>query len=327
MALSDDAVDADALLRNADMAMYAAKASGKRNLRRFEPTMHSSAVERLELRSELPRALEEDELRVHYQPIVSLASGRIVGVEALVRWQHPTRGLMPPGQFIALAEETGMIVALGRWVLARACEDVQAMQQNLPELEGLYVSVNVSIKQLHEERFPDVVAEILERTGLPAHTLVLEITEGLLADDRPQIVGQLQALKRLGLRVAVDDFGTGYSGLSHLQEFPIDILKIDKSFIDDLATNAQRANLVEGIINLGESLSLDVVAEGIEEPEQATRLRALRSKFGQGFFFSRPMSADAALALMRTTIDLPVVAASGLTVASDPRSPGVASSG
>ncbi|MGO9961457.1 MAG: putative bifunctional diguanylate cyclase/phosphodiesterase, partial [Solirubrobacteraceae bacterium] len=305
IALSDETVDAEALLRNADMAMYAAKASGKNSLHRFEPMMHRSAVERLELRTELPRALEDDELRVFYQPIVSLGAGRIVGVEALVRWQHPTRGLLAPGQFIALAEETGLIVPLGRWVLSRACEQVREWQLALPGAEQLYVCVNVSIRQLLEDRLPEITADILARTGLPPETLVLEITEGLLADDRATIVRQLRALKRLGLRIAVDDFGTGYSGLSHLQQFPIDILKIDKSFIDELNTDDQRANLVQGIINLGESLALDVVAEGIEEPEQARQLRGMRSKLGQGFFFSRPMSPEATRALLQTTRLLP----------------------
>jgi diguanylate cyclase (GGDEF)-like protein/PAS domain S-box-containing protein len=308
IALSDDTINADALLRNADMAMYAAKASGKNSMHRFEPTMHSIAVERLELRTELPRALENDELLVFYQPIVSLAAGRVVGVEALVRWQHPSRGLLAPGQFISLAEETGLIVDLGRWVLARACEQVRAWQLSVPEAEGLYVSVNVSIKQLHQPGFPQVVAEILARTGLPAAALVLEITEGLLADDRQTMFRQLRALKNLGLRIAIDDFGTGYSGLSHLQQFPIDILKIDKSFIDEINTDGQRANLVQGIINLGESLDLDVVAEGIEEPEQADQLRAMRSKHGQGFFFSRPMSPDAVGALLSSTLELPASA-------------------
>jgi diguanylate cyclase (GGDEF)-like protein/PAS domain S-box-containing protein len=309
VAFSDESVDADALLRNADMAMYAAKATGKNSLHRFEPTMHSSALERLELRTELPRALADDELRVYYQPIVSLAAGRMVGVEALVRWDHPGRGLLPPGQFISLAEETGLIVELGRWVLAHACAQVRAWQLETPQAADLYVSVNVSIKQLHDVHFPDSVAEILATTGLPPELLVLEITEGLLADDRDAILRQLDALKSLGLRIAVDDFGTGYSGLSHLQQFPIDILKIDKSFIDDLDSDPQRANLVQGIITLGESLALDVVAEGIEELDQADRLHGMRSKLGQGFFFARPMSPERVGELLHGSLDLPAPAA------------------
>ncbi|MGA2011187.1 MAG: EAL domain-containing protein [Solirubrobacteraceae bacterium] len=332
ISLSDETVDADALLRNADMAMYAAKASGKNSLHRFEPTMYRSALERLELRSELPRALENDELRVFYQPIVSLGVGQIVGVEALVRWQHPARGLLGPGQFIGLAEETGLIVPLGRWVLARACRQVREWQLTLPQAERLYVSVNVSIKQLHDKRLPGAVAEILTRTGLPPECLVLEITEGLLADDREAIVTQLRALKHLGLRIAVDDFGTGYSGLSHLQQFPIDILKIDKSFIDELSSNSQRANLVQGIINLGETLELDVVAEGIEDLGQADQLRSMRSKHGQGFFFSRPMTPAASQALLEVTRQLPALPlpdplAPAFQAPAEPGPPGIAEPG
>ncbi len=304
VALSDRSVNADELLRNADMAMYAAKAGGKNSVQSFEQTMHRSVVERFELRTELPRALENDELRIDYQPIVSLQAGRLVGVEALVRWQHPTRGRLAPGQFIALAEETGLIVPLGRWVLERACAQVREWELGRPDGSPLYVSVNVSIRQLHEDDFPDGVAEILAHTGLTPQSLVLEITEGLLADDREAMVRRLQALKQLGLRIAVDDFGTGYSALSHLQQFPIDILKIDKSFIDELHTNAQKADLVQGIVRLGESLHLDVIAEGIEHAQQADRLRAMRSPLGQGFLFSRPITPDAILTLVQQTEEL-----------------------
>jgi len=247
----------------------------------------------------LPRAIANEELRLEYQPIVSLEEERIVGVEALVRWQHPIRGRMAPDEFIGLAEETGAIVPLGRWVLERACAQLCAWQQALPQAPALYVSVNVSIRQLHEVNFPRCVSEILTRTGLAPGLLVLEMTEGLLADDRDAIVRRLIELKQLGLRIAVDDFGTGYSALSHLQQFPIDILKIDKSFIDELHTSDQKANLVQGIINLGESMQLDVIAEGIEQPQQADKLRAMRSTLGQGFLFSHPRSGDKLLDLLQ----------------------------
>ena len=297
VALGDGLVEAEELLRNADMAMYAAKAGGKNSVQPFKQTMHHAAVERFELRTELPRALEHDELRIHYQPIVSLPAGSIVGVEALVRWQHPTRGRLAPGQFIALAEETGLIVPLGRWVLERACAQIREWELARRDASPLYATVNVSIRQLHDDDFPDRVAEIVARTGVTPQSLVLEITEGLLADDREAIVRRLQALKQLGLRIAVDDFGTGYSALSHLQQFPIDILKIDKSFIDELHTNHQKANLVQGIIHLGESLQLDVIAEGIEHTQQADQLNAMHAPLGQGFLFSRPVSPDAILTL------------------------------
>jgi diguanylate cyclase (GGDEF)-like protein/PAS domain S-box-containing protein len=308
IALGDSSIEADELLRNADTAMYAAKADGKNRVRAFEQRMHRTAVERLELRTALPRAIEDRELLLEYQPIVSLQAARVVGVEALVRWDHPTRGRLYPNHFIAVAEETGLIVSLGRWVLEEACAQVNAWHQVLDEAPLPYVSVNVSIRQLVEETFPASVAEILSATGLRPQSLVLEITEGLLADDHEAIVQRLHAFKRLGIRIAVDDFGTGYSSLSHLQHFPVDILKIDKSFIDELHTNTQTVSLVQGIINLGETLELDVVAEGIEKPEQAEWLKAMRSPLGQGFLFSRPTSSENVLELLRDPSRLPMSA-------------------
>jgi EAL domain-containing protein (putative c-di-GMP-specific phosphodiesterase class I) len=225
------------------------------------------------------------------------------------------RGRLAPGQFIGLAEETGLIVGLGRWVLEQACRQLQEWKLALGPTRDLYISVNVSIRQLYEEDFVETVADVLERTSIDPHSLVLEITEGLLADDRDAIVRRLQALKLLGVRIAVDDFGTGYSALSHLQQFPIDILKIDKSFIDGLDGDEQKANLVAGIINLGESLSLDVIAEGIEQHEQADRLRSMRSALAQGFLFSRPLEPGELLAVLRD--------ASGLVVAAEPTPPPV----
>jgi EAL domain-containing protein (putative c-di-GMP-specific phosphodiesterase class I) len=228
------------------------------------------------------------ELELDYQPIVTLADGGIAGVEALVRWAHPTRGRLSPLHFISLAEETGAIGALGLWVLLQACGDVRALQEATGRGD-LYVSVNVSTKQLHDRTFPDAVADVLAQTGLPARALVLELTESLLVHDRDAIITQLRRLKDLGLRLAVDDFGTGYSVLSYLQEFPVDVLKIDKSFVDDIHRQPDKAKLVEGIVGLSESLRLEVVAEGIELDEQAERLRAIRSPLGQGYLFSRPV--------------------------------------
>jgi len=299
IALSDGSVQAAELLRNADTAMYAAKSSGKNSVRRFEAAMHDAVLDRLELRARLSRAIEHNELRLQYQPIVALQTSAIVGVEALVRWQHPSHGLLAPAQFIGPAEETGQIVALGRWVLEQACVQARAWERVHPRDRPMFVSVNVSTRQLGQDDFPDTVAQILARSGLAARSLVLEITEGMLADDREAIIARLHRLKALGLRIAVDDFGTGYSALSHLQQFPIDILKIDKSFIDELHTDNQKASLVQGIINLGESMHLDVITEGIEQAEQAARLRAMRSPLGQGFLFSRPIDPDAILALLR----------------------------
>ena len=234
IAFGHELVQAGDLLRNADMAMYAAKEAGKGSIKAFEQAMHHRAVRRLELRGELQRALINDEFELDYQPIVSLQTGSTVGIEALVRWQHPTRGRLGPDQFIPLAEESGLIVSLGRWVLEQACADTREWTLALDRYESFFVSVNVSIRQLRERDFPDIVADVLDRTALDHASLVLEITEGLLADDPQAVIHQLEALKTLGLRIAIDDFGTGYSALSQLQDLPIDILKIDKAFIDRL---------------------------------------------------------------------------------------------
>ena len=305
-ALNDGPVQAQELLRNADIAMYAAKADGKNSVHAFEQKMHTRALARLELRSELRRALDEEQFYLDYQPIFSLEHGRPVGVEALVRWRHPTRGRIGPDEFIALTEETGLIVALGRWVLERACVQAHEWQSALAPGQSLSVSVNVAIRQLQEPDFPEIVAEVLARTGLQPGSLVLEITEGMLADDPDAVVRQLTLLKLLGVRIAVDDFGTGYSSLSHLRQFPIDILKIDKSFIDELHGDDQKANLVQAIINLAESLDLEVIAEGIEHQQQADQLKRMHSPLGQGYLFSRPIPPNEVLALMQTATGSPV---------------------
>jgi diguanylate cyclase (GGDEF)-like protein/PAS domain S-box-containing protein len=285
------------LLRDADIAMYAAKAAGKASIRTFEPAMHRRALERLELTSELRIALERHQFELDYQPIVELDSGCVVGVEALVRWQHPARQRIAPEQFIGLAEETGLIVPMGLWVLEKACTQAREWERLCAD-RRLQLCVNVSTRQLHEPDFVEQVRKVLQTTGLRADSLVLEITEGLLLGDRETLVAQLDALKRLGLRVAVDDFGTGYSSLSHLRHFPIDILKIDRSFVDGIDHDSGKAKLVRGIVNLGDSLLLDVVAEGIERQEQAEEFRDMRLPLAQGFLFSPPLPPDRVGALL-----------------------------
>jgi diguanylate cyclase (GGDEF)-like protein/PAS domain S-box-containing protein len=299
LAMNNQPARADELLRNADIAMYAAKADGKNSVHAFEQKLHVRALERLELRGELQQALVEQQFYLDYQPIFSLEEHRTVGVEALVRWRHPTRGRLGPDQFIALAEETGLIVSLGRWVLERACAQAYEWSRTLRQTQPLYTSVNVSIRQLQEPGFPQVVADVLARSRLDPRSLVLEITEGMLAKDREAIVRQLTLLKELGLRIAVDDFGTGYSALSHLQQFPIDILKIDKCFIDDLHGDDQNASVVQAIIDIATGLHLGVIAEGIEHQEQAEQLARMHSPLGQGFLFSPPISPAAVLELMQ----------------------------
>jgi diguanylate cyclase (GGDEF)-like protein/PAS domain S-box-containing protein len=308
VALDDDgARDVDALLRSADVAMYGAKELGTGGIRVFEERLHRRAVDRLELSADLLPAVAAGEFELDYQPIVRLEDGRIAGVEALVRWAHPTRGRLGPDAFIGLAEDTGAIVELGLWVLREACRSVCALQAAVGRGD-LYVSVNVSTKQLRDPGFADAVEAVLAETGLAADALVLELTESLLVHDRDAIMIELQRLKALGLRLAVDDFGTGYSVLSYLQDFPIDVLKIDKSFVDDIHRQPEKAELVAGIVGLSETLRLEVVAEGIEEHEQAERLRAMRSPLGQGYLYSRPVPLAE---VQRAMAGAPSAAASG----------------
>jgi EAL domain-containing protein (putative c-di-GMP-specific phosphodiesterase class I) len=270
--------------------MYMAKRDSKGSYRVFEPAMHERVVERLELQAELQRALELEQLEVHYQPVVRLDEQADYGVEALLRWVHPTRGTIPPLQFIPLAEETGQIVAIGRWVLLEACRQGAVLHEQFPRTPPLTISVNLSVKQLQSETIINDVVDALEASGLPPSALVLEITESVMMADTDLAVERLQQLKDLGVLLAMDDFGTGYSSLSYLSRFPVDILKMDRSF---LSPEHEESGLVAAIIALGTSLSLDVVAEGIELPEQITSLRDLGCDLGQGFLFARPMNQEA----------------------------------
>jgi diguanylate cyclase (GGDEF)-like protein len=271
----------DDLLRNADLAMYAAKAAGTNRCAVFTRDMHVNAVERLDRREQLERAIENEELVLHYQPIVDLDLGRVAGFEALVRWQHPLRGFLGPGEFIPLAEETGLIVPLGRWVLRESARQA-ALWAGAP-----YLSVNVASAQLEQPGFVDEVASALADSGLDASRLMLEVTESSLVGDAE--AERLQALRRLGVRLAIDDFGTGYSSLSYLRRFPMDVLKIDRSFTRDACEDSA---LLQAIVAMGESLGLVLIPEGIEEPEQADELRALGCRLGQGYLFGRPVPAD-----------------------------------
>jgi diguanylate cyclase (GGDEF)-like protein/PAS domain S-box-containing protein len=283
-------VDAEELLRNADVAMYMAKRDSKGSYRVFEPAMHERVVERLELQAELQRALELNQLVVHYQPVVRLDQQADYGAEALLRWVHPTRGTIPPLQFIPLAEETGQIVAIGRWVLQEACRQAATLHERFPRKPPLTISVNLSVKQLQSEMIIDDVVDALEASGIPPSTLVLEITESVMMADTDLAVQRLNELKALGVMLAMDDFGTGYSSLSYLSRFPVDILKMDRSFLSE---EHEESGLIAAIIALGTSLSLDVVAEGIELPEQIESLRDLGCDLGQGFFFAKPMNEEA----------------------------------
>jgi len=285
--------DGAALLRNADLAMYRAKGQGKGRFEIYEAGMHAAVVERLALKADLRRAIEADEFEPHYQPIVDLASGTTVGVEALVRWRHPERGLLGPPAFIDLAEETSLIVPIGRRVLQQACADAAAWRGRLGSGAPGTVSVNLSVRQLQHPTVVEDVAEALRRSGLPAEALTLEITESTLLDDVDAAAARLTELKALGVGVALDDFGTGYSSLSYLGRFPVDVLKIDKSFVDALGTTeTDPSPLVSAIIGLGATLGVHVTAEGIETVEQLVSLRRMGCELGQGFYFARPLAAD-----------------------------------
>ena len=280
------------LMRNADLAMYEAKRRGGAQLSIFEESMHEIALGRLELGAELQRAVDEQQFDLHFQPIVRLDTAAVIGAEALIRWRHPERGLLLPSQFLALAEQTGLVVPIGRQVLAEACRTLAAWQGRHPRAEALTLSVNVSMRQLHDARIVDDVRRVLAEEGIAPQRLVLEITESFLADETEAALHCLQRLRALGVRLAVDDFGTGYSALSYLQRFPIDLLKIDRSFIEHARRSSPSLNLVRSIVQLGRSLHLDLVAEGVEDAEQAAELLAMGVKSGQGFYFARPLEAE-----------------------------------
>lgn len=292
---------ADELLRNADVAMYTAKADGKGRYRFFEPAMHTAVVDRLELETDLRGALSRGELMLYYQPLVQLDTERVMGVEALLRWDHPRRGIVQPNDFIPIAEETGLIVPIGRWVLQEACRQAQTWWRDLPDSESISVAVNVSGRQLQDSFFVSDVAEALADSGLLPSRLVIEITESVIMHRTEAMVQRLQELKTLGVHLAIDDFGTGYSSLSYLQQFPIDIIKIDKAFVDGMERDAAGAALTRTIIGLGWTLGLATIAEGVEFAKQRDVLTELGCKLGQGFLFARPLTAAAATAVLTPT--------------------------
>jgi diguanylate cyclase (GGDEF)-like protein len=293
--------DGEDLLRYADLAMYRAKAAGAGRYEFFEPEMGAAVVERLELEADLRHAVERDQLVLHYQPIVRLSTGAVATVEALLRWQHPTRGLVSPLDFIPLAEEIGSIVEIGGWVLREACNQAAAWQQRYPTQPPLGVSVNLSSRQLDQPGFVAEVCAALRAASLDPQTLTLEITESVLMENTEKTIERLSALKTLGVRLAVDDFGTGYSSLRYLRQFPLDTLKIPKPFVDDVGGEPEAAALARAIIQLGQSLDLVVVAEGIERASQLAELRSLGCELGQGFLLAKPRNAAGMDVLLRNT--------------------------
>jgi diguanylate cyclase (GGDEF)-like protein/PAS domain S-box-containing protein len=289
---------AEELLRDSAVAMHRARAlEGGYAL--FDPEMHADAIRRIEVESELRTALDQNQFCLHYQPTIDLRTGRLTGVEALVRWNHPRRGLVPPMEFIPLAEESGLIVPLGQWTINEACRQVRIWQQEIPVDEPISLNVNLSARQLRHTNIVRDIADALDDSGLLPSRLVLEITESVLMVDSAQTLNRLFQLKSLGVRLAIDDFGTGYSSFAYLRRFPVDILKIDKSFVDGVATEPTSGALVDAMIRIGKTLRLETVAEGVEHVEQADRLRTLQCDIGQGYLFSRPLPSDAITLLLR----------------------------
>jgi diguanylate cyclase (GGDEF)-like protein len=283
-----DGMEAEVLLKNADFAMYDAKESGRNNYQFFKPDMNVRALERQSLEDGLRHAMECQEFVLHYQPKVNLESNAIIGVEALVRWHHPQRGLVPPAQFIPVAEQCGFIVPIGRWVLREACR--QARTWHDAQLKPIRVAVNISAVELRDKEFVAGVRSILMETGFEPTCVELELTETFLLQDLKSTTAVLHALKDLGVGLALDDFGTGYSSLSHLKRLPIDALKIDQSFVRDIVTDADDASIVSAVISMGKSLQMRVVAEGVETREQLAFLQQQRCPEGQGYYFSRPVA-------------------------------------
>jgi diguanylate cyclase (GGDEF)-like protein len=290
--------DAETLLRDADLAMYRAKGRGKGRYAVYQPSMHTAIVERLELEVDLKRALEREELVVVYQPIFGLASGTVSEVEALVRWRHPTRGTVMPESFVPLAEESGLIGELGRWVLKKACHQGALWRAKYPGHPGLGISVNLSGAQLREPGLVNEVADILTESQLESGGLTLEITETALMESFEDGIAQLDALKALGVELAIDDFGTGYSSLRYLRRMPLDAMKIEKSFVDGIGRSDEEPALLRAIVDLARIFGLRVVAEGIERPEQRARLLELGCELGQGHLLSEPLEAPQADALL-----------------------------
>ena len=293
-----DYTSVDDFLRDADTAMYRAKGKGKTRHEIFDQDMHKRALKRLSLESDLRRAVKRNEFVVYYQPIVSLKTGRITGFEALARWQHPRQGLVPPGEFISLAEETGLIIAIDRWILREACRQLAQWQQDLSQARTLSISVNLSQKQFVREDLIDYIQESLSETGLAPEYFRPEITESQLMENVDIATAMLNRLKDMNILLHMDDFGTGYSSLSYLIRFHIDILKIDGSFTSNMDVHGESLEIVRMIINLAHNLGMTVIAEGVETAEQFKQLKTLRCEFGQGFFFSKPVDARAAQALI-----------------------------
>jgi len=284
----------DDILRDADAAMYRAKENGKARSEMFDMGMHAKAIARLRLESDLRLAVERDEFRVHYQPIIALESNRLAGFEALVRWEHPQRGLVMPNEFIPVAEETGLIVAIGELVLKHACRRLTSWQRISPAYRNLSLSVNLSARQVAQPDLIETIRAVVAETGIDPHCLKLEITESVVMENPEAATLMFKQVRALGVQLSIDDFGTGYSSLSYLHRFPVNYLKIDKSFVGRMTEESDNSEIVRTIITLARNLGLEVIAEGVETEHQNKKLKALGCDFGQGYFFSRPVDGESA---------------------------------
>ena len=280
--------------------MYRAKALGKARYELFNQEMYTKALVRLQLENDLRRAIERHEFQLYYQPIVSLANGRLSGFEALLRWNHPERGLISPTDFIPLVEESGLIVEVGYWALHEACRQMRSWQVSHRTNSLEKISVNLSVKQFSQPDLIEQIGEILDSTGLDAGSLMLEITESAIMENGDEANAALSELRKMGIKLSIDDFGTGYSSLSRIHNFPISVLKIDRSFVSPVDANGKNLEIIEIIITLAHKLGMDVTAEGVETKEQLAFLRTLNCECGQGYFFSRPLDNTAAVALIVT---------------------------
>jgi len=280
--------------------MYQAKASGKTRYKVFDTEMRDRAVQRLELETELRRAIEREEFVVNYQPIVGLEQGKIIGFEALVRWEHPDKGLISPGEFIPIAEETGLIVAIDRWVLQQACDRLQVWQQEIPEAFPLTISSNLSVQQFTQSDLLEQIDRVLGLSKISGDCLKLEITESVLIDNDRSAQTILQEFKSRHILVSIDDFGTGYSSLSYLHRFPVDTLKIDRSFISRIGSQEDDGSIVDAIVTLAHQLGMDVIAEGVETDKQLAHLRSIGCEAAQGYFFSKPLNSQLAKQLLES---------------------------
>jgi predicted signal transduction protein with EAL and GGDEF domain len=286
------------VLRDADIAMYHAKAKGKARYEVFEASMRTRVLDRLELANDLRHAVENEELRLNYQVIFSLITGKVTGLEALVRWQHPERGLLYPGDFIPLAEETGLIIGIDRWVLREACQQLRNWQQETPLFSPLTISVNLSGRDLSQPDLSEYVESTLKETGLEPNNLSLEITETFIVENKEITINVCNKLRELGIHIQIDDFGSGYSSLSYLSQFPINALKIDQSFIRNMGNGGNDTNIIQAIVMLSRRMGVNVIAEGVETVTQLNTLKELGCEYGQGYYVSKPLMSDDTKALL-----------------------------